>query len=106
MARGLPSAQEVAPTLGAAPCPAPHPEEGSGVTVAQSWDPSHPNLKVRPSGLILLQATVAVPAARGWSHPDQAPSLELGLMGMSVSLASLRPTGKSEPHMMVQLRSR
>ena len=59
-ARGLPSVQEVAPALGPAPCPAPHPEEGAGVIPAQSWDLGHPNLMDR-SGLTLLQPSVAMP---------------------------------------------
>ena len=96
--------QEVAPALGPAPCPAPHPEEGAGVTPAQSWDLGHPNL-MDGSGLTLLQASVALPGGKGGSLGDQAPLLELGPMGTSAYLATLRLTGHSEPHLTIKPRS-
>lgn len=32
----------------------PHPEEGAGVTPAQSWDPGYPDLKDRPGPTLFL----------------------------------------------------
>lgn len=79
MTRVLPSVQEVAPTLSPAPCPAPYPEEGAGVTPAQSWDPSPwPEGQAQAHS---LQPTVAMPGGRGRSHTDGTPLLELGPTG-------------------------
>lgn len=93
--------QEVAPALGWPPARPHITREGAGVTPAQSWDLSHPNLMDR-SGLTLLQASVVLPGegrnlvTKDWNWDP---------WGLWPTLATLRLTGHSEPHMTIQLRS-